>query len=255
MNKRRQTSNGMNITLLGYGNMGQEIERLLRASGRHSASIALQNAEEKIDMELVKSADVVIDFTSPEAVMQNIKAVTGAGKNMVVGTTGWYEHLNEVESLVKKSGTGLIYAQNFSIGANIFFQAVAHATRLTSAFGNYDVCGLEIHHAGKKDSPSGTALRTAKEILENSATKKVLQTGKLDREIKPEELHFASVRGGKNPGFHEVIFDSEADAITISHAAHSRAGFAEGALLAAEFINGKKGVYTFDDMVRAKKIT
>ncbi|MDO8481932.1 MAG: 4-hydroxy-tetrahydrodipicolinate reductase [bacterium] len=243
----------MNIALLGHGNMGQEIERLARINAAHAVSIALTNAGGKIDMGLVKNADVVIDFTSPEVVLQNIRTIVSAGKNMVVGTTGWYENLDEVAGLVKKSGTGLIYAQNFSIGANIFFQAVAHATKLTSAFGNYDVYGLEIHHAGKKDSPSGTALRTAKEILENSKTKKTLVTGKLDRQINPDELHFASVRGGKNPGFHEVVFDSSADAITISHSAHSREGFAEGALLAAEFINGKKGLYTFDDVMHAKK--
>ena len=253
MNIQRQTSNGMNITLLGYGNMGKEIERIARAKGTHTVSIALQNAGEKIDMDLVNGADVVIDFTSPEIVLQNIRTVVSAGKNMVVGTTGWDEHLGEGEKLVKEKGVGLIYAQNFSIGANIFFQAVANATKLTSVFGNYDVYGLEIHHAGKKDSPSGTALRTAKEILENSKTKKTLVTERLDRQINPEELHFASVRGGKNPGFHEVVFDSNADAITISHSAHNREGFAEGALLAAEFINGKKGVYTFDDVVRAKK--
>ncbi|MDO8561224.1 MAG: 4-hydroxy-tetrahydrodipicolinate reductase [bacterium] len=243
----------MNITLLGYGNMGKEIERIAHAKGAHAVSIALQNAGTKIDMGLIGAADVVIDFTSPEIVLQNIRTIASAGKNMVVGTTGWHEHVNEVKGLVEKSGTGLVYGQNFSIGANIFFQLVANATKLTSAFGAYDVCGLEIHHAGKKDSPSGTALRTAKEILENSTTKKVLQTEKLDRQIKPEELHFASVRGGKNPGFHEVVFDSAADAITISHAAHGREGFAEGAILAAEFINGKKGVYTFDDVVRTKK--
>ncbi len=243
----------MQITLLGHGNMGKEIERLARAKGIYSVSIALQNAGEKIDMELVGAADVVIDFTSPEIVLQNIRTVLSAGKNMVVGTTGWYEHLGEVRKLVEKSGAGLIYAQNFSIGANIFFQVVANATKLTSAFGNYDVYGLEIHHAGKKDSPSGTALQTAKEILDNSATKKILQTEKLDRQIRPDELHFASVRGGNNPGFHEVVFDSAADAITISHAAHGREGFAEGAFLAAEFIKGKKGLFTFDDVMRAKK--
>ena len=244
----------MKISILGHGNMGSEIERLVRAGGVHSVSIALENMSPKIDMALIKEADVVIDFTSPEIVMQNIKTIVSARKNMVVGTTGWYEQLGEVEKLVQKNGTGLIYGQNFSIGANIFFQLVARATKLTSAFGNYDPYGLEIHHVGKKDSPSGTALRTAKEILENSATKKTLQTEKLDRQIKPDELHFASLRGGRNPGYHQVVFDSPADSITISHSAHNREGFAGGAILAAEFINGKKGVYTFDDVIRDKNI-
>lgn len=234
--------------------MGSEIERLARAQGAHSVSIALENMSPKIDMSLIKEADVVIDFTSPEIVMQNIRTIVSAGKNMVVGTTGWYENLGAVEKLVKKNGTGLIYAQNFSIGANIFFQLVARAAKLTSAFGNYDPYGLEIHHAGKKDSPSGTALRTAREILENSSTKNTLQTEKLDRKIRPDELHFASLRGGRNPGYHQVVFDSPADSITISHSAHNREGFAGGAILAAEFINGKKGLFTFDDVIQSKHV-
>ena len=121
---------GMKISILGHGNMGSEIERLIRAGGAHEVSIALENASPKIDMGLIKEADVVIDFTSPEIVLQNIRTIVSAGKNMVVGTTGWYEQLGEVEKLVQKNGTGLIYAQNFSIGANIFFRLVAHATKI-----------------------------------------------------------------------------------------------------------------------------
>src|SRR3989338_3596581 len=245
----------MHIGLLGHGKMGNEIERLVRAGGTYTVSvIGLKEPTGKIDGASLKKADVVIDFTSPEIVLNNIKTVASAGKNMVVGTTGWYEHLDEVAKIVKKRGTGLIYGQNFSIGANVFFRAVAHATKLFSEFKEYDVSGLEIHHAGKKDSPSGTALRTAEEILQNSKVKSVLQTGKLDRKIRPEELHFASVRGGINPGFHEVIFDSSADAVTISHAAHNRQGFAQGAILAAEFIRDKKGLFIFDDVLKSHGI-
>lgn len=246
---------GMNIALLGHGNMGKEIERLIGLAGVHDATVVpIDETTGAIDTAKLKTADVVIDFTSPEIVLNDIKTVAKAGKNMVVGTTGWQEHLPEVEKIVRESGIGLIYGQNFSIGANVFFRAVAHATKLFSEFKEYDVSGLEIHHAGKKDSPSGTALRTAEEILKNSTVKTTLQTAKLDRKIRPEELHFASVRGGVNPGFHEVIFDSPADAVTISHSAHNRQGFAQGAILAAEFINGKKGLYTFDDVVKAHGI-
>ncbi|MDO8552981.1 MAG: 4-hydroxy-tetrahydrodipicolinate reductase [bacterium] len=245
----------MNIALLGHGNMGLEIERLVRASGTHTVSvIGMEEPSGAIDTAGLKNAEVVIDFTSPEIVMNDIRTVAKEGKNLVVGTTGWQEHLPEVEKIVRESGIGLIYGQNFSIGANIFFRAVAHATKLFSAFKDYDVYGLEIHHAGKKDSPSGTALRTAQEILQNSSTKKILTTGKLDRKVRPEELHFASVRGGVNPGFHEVVFDSPADAVTISHSAHNREGFAQGAILAAEFIQGKKGLFTFDDVMKAHGI-
>ena len=245
----------MHIGLLGHGNMGTEIERLVRVAGVHDVSvIGLTEPAGGIDTAGLENADVIIDFTSPEIVLNDIRTVAKAGKNLVVGTTGWQEHLPEVEKVVRESGIGLIYGQNFSIGANIFFRAVAHATKLFSAFKEYDVSGHEIHHAGKKDSPSGTALRTAEEILQNSKVKTTLQTAKLDRKILPEELHFSSVRGGVNPGFHEVIFDSPADAVTISHAAHNRQGFAQGAILAAEFINGKKGLYTFDDVMKAHGI-
>ncbi|MDO8522630.1 MAG: 4-hydroxy-tetrahydrodipicolinate reductase [bacterium] len=245
----------MRIALLGHGNMGSEVERLIRAAGTHAVSIiGLTEPDGVMDTVGLNNADVVIDFTSPEIVLNDITTVAKAGKNMVVGTTGWQEHLTDVEKIVRESGIGLIYGQNFSIGANIFFRAIAHATKLFSAFKEYDVAGLEIHHAGKKDSPSGTALRTAQEILQNSTVKKTLQTGRLDRKIRPDELHFASVRGGVNPGFHEVIFDSNADAVSISHAAHNREGFARGAILAAEFIKGKKGLYTFDDVMKARGI-
>ena len=239
------------MALLGHGNMGKEIERLILAGGKHRiVSIGLQRKQDVFPVEEIRKADVVIDFTSADIVLENIKRVAAAGKNMVVGTTGWYEHLDDVKKVVQKSGTGLIYGQNLSVGATIFFQVVAHATRLAAAFGDYDVYGFEIHHAAKKDSPSGTALRTAQEILKNSSTKKTLQTGRLDRQRNPDELHFASIRGGRNPGFHQIVFDSNADSITLSHAAHNRVGFAEGAILAAEFIQGKKGMYTFDDVMK-----
>jgi 4-hydroxy-tetrahydrodipicolinate reductase len=241
----------MKIILFGHGNMGSEIEKLINESGKHQIiAINLEHIGDKIDEEKVKSADVVIDFTSPEIVLGNIKRVAALGVNMVVGTTGWYQNLDEVEEIVKKSGIGLIYAQNFSVGANIFFQVVAHAAKLMSKFGNYDVYGFEVHHTGKKDSPSGTALRIAKEIMGNFPTKSVVQTEKLDRKINSEELHFASIRAGRNPGFHQVTFDSAADSITLSHAAHNRRGFAEGAVLAAEFILGKKGLFTIDDVFK-----
>jgi 4-hydroxy-tetrahydrodipicolinate reductase len=243
----------MKIALLGHGNMGSEIEKLINELGNHQiVAINLEHLGDQIDEEKVKTADVVIDFTSPQIVIENIKRVSALGKNMVVGTTGWYKNLDEVEKIVTESGIGLIYAQNFSVGANIFFQVVAHAAKLMSRFGNYDVYGFEVHHTGKKDSPSGTALRIAKEIMGNFPAKSSVQTEKLDRQINPDELHFASIRGGRNPGFHQVVFDSSADSITLSHAVHNRRGFAEGALLAAEFIADKKGLFTIDDVFKSE---
>ncbi|MCL5784810.1 MAG: 4-hydroxy-tetrahydrodipicolinate reductase [Patescibacteria group bacterium] len=241
----------MQIALIGYGKMGHELENLINESGVHQVvSVSYRNPDEDLDKEGIKKADVVIDFTSPEVVVNTTKEVVGMGKNMVIGTTGWYDQMDEVKDLVEKAGVGLVYAQNFSIGANIFFKVVGFASQLASKFGSYDVAGFEIHHTGKKDSPSGTAKKIAQVIMENFPGKKKLETGRLDRQIEKDELHFASLRAGRNFGYHEVIFDSAADEIKLSHTAHSRRGFAEGALVAAEFIKDKKGFYTFDEVFK-----
>lgn len=241
----------MKIALIGYGNMGHEVENLINESGVHQVvSISYKNPKDGLDKEGITKADVVIDFTSPEVVVSTIKEVAGMGKNMVVGTTGWYDFLPEVKAVVKRAKTGFIYAQNFSIGANIFFKIVGFASSLFGKFGNYDVAGFEIHHTGKKDSPSGTAKKLASVIMENFPKKKKLETGRLDRQINKDELHFASLRAGRNPGYHEVIFDSLSDEIKLSHSAHGRRGFAEGALVAAEFIKNKKGFYSFDEVFK-----
>ncbi len=232
--------------------MGREVENLIKESGAHEViSVSFKNPGDSLDKAGIAKADVVIDFTSPEAVMSTIKEIAGMGKNMVVGTTGWYDQMDEVKEIIKKANTGFIYAQNFSVGANIFFKIVALASSLFSKFGDYDVAGFEIHHTGKKDSPSGTAKKMASVIMENFPKKTVLETGRLDRQVRPEELHFASIRAGRNAGYHEAIFDSMADEIKLSHSAHGRRGFAEGAIVAAEFIKDKKGFYTFDEVFKA----
>lgn len=242
----------MKIALVGYGKMGQEVENLINESGFHQVvSVSYRSPDDALDKEGIARCDVVIDFTSPEVVMKTIGEVAGMGKNMVVGTTGWYDLMDEVKELVEKSKTGLIYGQNFSIGANIFFQIVGFASKLFTKFGGYDVAGFEIHHTGKKDSPSGTAKKIASVIMENFPDKKRLEIGRVDRQIEKDELHFASLRTGRNFGFHEVIFDSAADEIKLSHTAHGRRGFAAGAVLAAEFIKEKKGFYSFDEVFKA----
>lgn len=235
----------MKIALIGYGNMGKEIEEVVKSGGKHEI-ISIASHSTGLDLEGVSKADVVIDFSSPEAVLTNILKVLELKKDMVVGTSGWYDKVEEVESWVKEAGTGLIYGQNFAIGTNIFFKLVEVASKLAAKYGDYDVFGYEVHHSGKKDSPSGTAFKTAAAIMENFPSKTKLETGRLDRKIQKEELHFASLRGGRNPGMHEVTFDSAADSITLSVQNHSRRGYAEGAIMSAEFINGKKGMYSFD---------
>jgi 4-hydroxy-tetrahydrodipicolinate reductase len=237
----------MKIALIGYGNMGREIEAVVNQEGKHEIS-SISSSSRGLDEDGLKNADVVIDFSSPEVAIENIRKVSDLGKNMVVGTSGWYHDIKEVEAIIDGAGTGLIYGQNFAIGTNIFFKLVETASKLFSKFGDYDVFGYEVHHTGKKDSPSGTAFKTADVILGNFPSKNKLETGRLDRKIEPDELHFASIRGGRNPGMHEVTFESEADSITLKVQNHNRRGYAQGAVTAAEFIEGKKGVYSFDSL-------
>lgn len=245
----------MKIALIGYGNMGQEIEKLVQSAPKNQiVSVSYKNKSDKLDKIGIKKADIAIDFTSSEIVLENIKEVLALGKRIVVGTTGWYDNIDEVKTLVKKNRGGLIFGKNFSVGANIFFKIISYSSKLLDKYGGYDIYGLEMHHKGKKDSPSGTAKKIAELVIANSKSKKTAQFDKLDRQVKDDELHFASLRGGNNFGFHEVIFDSIADEIKLSHQAHNRRGFAQGALLAAEFIINKRGLWAFEDLFDKEKI-
>ena len=239
----------MKIALIGYGNMGQEVGKAALESGKHEiVSVSYRNKSDSLDLAGIKKADVAIEFTAPQVVLSNIEQVAKLGIPLVVGTTGWYDELPKVKKIVSSHKIGLIYGQNFSIGANIFFQVVAEASRRFHKVGGYDVYGFELHHKGKKDSPSGTAKKLADIIMKNFPSKKKLQNSPLDRQINQEELHFASLRGGRNPGLHEIIFDSPADEVRLTHQAHGRRGFALGSIMAAEFIKGKKGLHTFDEI-------
>lgn len=239
----------MKIALIGYGNMGQEITRIIEQERAHEiVSVSYRDISDSLDLNGIKKADVAINFTSPEIILRDIQKVADLGINLVVGTTGWYDHLPEVKRVVQKAKIGFIYAHNFSIGVNLFFQIVNSASKLISKYDSYDVYGVEIHHRGKKDSPSGTAKKLAEIISKNFTAKQKHQYEKLDRKIAPSELHFASIRGGTNPGRHEVIFDSPADDIILTHQAKNRTGFALGAVRAAEFIYNKKGFYNFEEL-------
>ncbi len=229
--------------------MGREVEKAVKEGKKHEiVSISFEKIEDGLDAKGIKKADVAIDFTAPDIILSNISAISKIGTNLVIGTTGWYERLEEVKKIVAKYKTGIIYGSNFSIGANVFFQIVRQASERFAPFPEYDVYGIETHHIGKKDSPSGTAKTLGGIILANSKTKKVLQNERLNRQIRPEELHFSSVRGGVNPGRHEIVFDSAADEIRLIHQAKGRQGFAQGAIMAAEYIKGKKGLYNFEEL-------
>src|SRR3989338_4798924 len=229
----------MNIAIIGYGRMGQEIEKIARNRGINIQSIIDPNAKSATHSEIneksMKNVDVCIDFTRPDAVLENIKRISKFRKNIVVGTTGWYDRLDEARKIVKNADIGLIYAPNFSIGVNIFFRIVGNAAKIMDKFDDYDVFGYELHHSKKLDSPSGTAKAIEKILAQNIRRKK--------------EINFTSVRSGNIPGTHAVGFDSTADTIELKHVARNREGFAAGALMAAEWIRNKKGFYSIDDMM------
>ncbi len=173
----------VNITLLGYGKMGQEIEKIAQERGHKIVSIIDSNINEnqinkinvfkEINQESLKNTEVVIDFTHPSTILHNINLVLENKKNIVIGTTGWYDHLGEVEALVKKSDTGAIWSGNFSIGVNAFFRIIKESAKVFNKIENYDVMGLEIHHKNKADSPSGTAKMLSKIIIDNTDKKKM----------------------------------------------------------------------------------
>jgi len=236
------------LGLIGFGKMGQEIARLAEQRGHEI--MAKFNGENPLKATTnVDSIDVFIEFTHPEAVVVNVRAVAQFEKPLVIGTTGWNEQLHEVEKIVKGTQIGLIYASNFSIGMNLFFKIVENAAGLFDKFEEYDPFINEVHHKMKEDSPSGTALSLGKILLEKISRKRDILPGTSQGQILPEQLHVTSTRTGDVPGTHMVGFESEADSIELKHTARNRSGFAIGALYAAEWIIGKTGVFTMDDFM------
>jgi 4-hydroxy-tetrahydrodipicolinate reductase len=226
----------MNVLLLGRGKTGSLVAEVA-AERKHHVRIAgaKENADgAALSAKNLHDIDTVIDFTAPHCVLANIKACIKAGKNMVVGTTGWYNELDHVRKLVDQHKTGFLYAPNFSIGVNLFLEVA----RAAAAALQHDYTGqiFERHHAHKKDAPSGTAIALQHVVRESSGTS--------------EPLEITSFREGEVVGFHEVIFESAADRIYLSHDAKSRRGFAEGAVRAAEWLAAKKGFYDFKDVWR-----
>lgn len=236
------------LGLIGFGKMGQEVARLAEQRGPEiAARFEIENPlKVNTNVDLI---DAFIEFTHPEAVVENVKTVARLQKPLVIGTTGWYEQLSEVEKIVKESQIGLIYASNFSIGMNLFFKIAENAAELFDKFEEYDPSIHEIHHKMKIDSPSGTALSLGKILLEKIKRKSDILSGTSEGQISPEQLHITSTRTGNVPGTHIVGFESEADSIGLKHTARNRSGFALGALYAAEWIIGKTGLFTMDDFM------
>ena len=241
----------MNLVIVGYGRMGREVEAVAKARGHEIVARVDPDGgdEPTLTPESAGRADVAVEFSLPEAAVPNAELYSNSGLSAVVGTTGWYDRLDEVRALVEAGGAALIYGSNFSVGAHMYFRLVAHAARLINSVPDYDVLGYEIHHRRKKDSPSGTALSISDLILNGCDRKTEVVTEKLDRAILPHELHMASVRGGEMPGVHSVMLDSEADTIELRHTVRTRRGLALGAVMAAEWVQGKRGFFRVEEFI------
>ena len=237
----------MRLAIIGYGKMGKEIERLAIERG-WTVGLRVDIDTPSVSSSQRNSVDVVIHFANAHTLVDDLTPWAEAHKSIVVGTTGWQDQLSKVQNLVTKYQIGLIYASNFSLGVNIFFHLVKSAAQMMNQFPEYDAYIHEIHHKNKVDSPSGTALTMGKIILQHLQRKKEILNVPPTGKIRPEQLHISSTRSGAIVGTHILAFDSSADTIELKHTAKDRSGFAIGALLAAEWICNKKGLYTMDDV-------
>lgn len=235
----------MKIALVGYGKMGKTIEQIARNRGHEIVSIIDVNNSGDFESEAFKQADVAIEFTTPATAFDNYMKCFAAGVPVVSGTTGWLSRLDEVKRMCAEEGKTFFYASNFSIGVNIFFALNKYLAKIMNNFPSYDVRMTEVHHIHKLDAPSGTAITLAEGVLENLDRK---ERWTLETAEKPTDLPIHAIREGEVPGIHEIVYESDADTISIKHDAKSRAGFALGAVLAAEFTAGKKGFLGMNDL-------
>ena len=224
------------LAIVGYGKMGKLVEQL---APQYGFEVALKLDEfnntgfEGITAENFRWIDVAIDFSIPPAVPRNAQGIAALGVNLVIGTTGWLEHMDAVKAAVKQHGIGVVWSPNFSVGVNAFLKVVALAARLLASEAEYGAWAWEIHHVTKKDAPSGTLLKLVDEMKKAGYAR---------------GIDVGSNRAGAHPGTHEIGFDSAADTITLRHTARSREGFARGALKAAQWVIGKKGFHEFADI-------
>lgn len=232
------------IALLGYGKMGKTIEEIAVEKGHH----IVYKSSMELDVESLKAADVAIDFSVPEAAFRNIKACLENGIPVVSGTTGWLEKYEEAKSICEKKQGAFLYASNFSIGVNLFFELNKKLAELTKTFPDYKPSIEETHHTAKLDAPSGTAISLAEQIIEK--TNKT--NWKLQESAEPigeSSIPITAFRVANVPGTHTIKYQSEIDDLEIKHTAHSRKGFAMGAVMAAEWIPGKSGCFGMKDVL------
>ena len=230
----------MKIALLGYGKMGKVIERIALERGHE---IVLKKSS-SASFDGLETADVAIDFSVPDSAVCNISECFATNVPIVCGTTGWLEQYNDMVALCTEKNGGFIYGSNFSLGVNVFFELNEYLAKMMANLNQYTVSMEEIHHTQKLDAPSGTAISLANGVIKNSA----YQEWTLENPSE-HQIHIDAKRIENIPGTHSVFYDSEVDQIEIKHTAHSREGFALGAVIAAEWLVGKKGVYTMKDVL------
>ena len=236
----------LNIALIGYGKMGKAIEEIAIQRG-HTISLKIDlNTMDQFIGENLQKCDVAIEFTSPHSAVQNINTCLKAGLPILSGSTGWLNNWDKVSTICKETNGSLLYASNYSVGVNIFFEINKRLAQLMNPHAEYDINMTEIHHTEKKDAPSGTAITLAEQILENIERKKQWVN---ENSFEKEDLLIVSERIDPAPGTHIVKYSSAIDDIEISHTAHSRKGFATGAILAAEFLYNKKGIFNMKDVL------
>ncbi|HCQ30258.1 MAG TPA: 4-hydroxy-tetrahydrodipicolinate reductase [Flavobacteriales bacterium] len=236
----------MKIALIGYGKMGKEIENIALERGHE---IVLKSTSKTPQEEIAQKlllADVAIEFSTPKSAVKNIYICFETNTPVVIGTTGWYDQYNEVKETCLKTNSTMLAATNCSLGVNIFFEINKYLAKMMNNQPQYNVAVEEIHHIHKLDAPSGTAISIAEQIIENLDRKK---HWKNELSENTEDLEIISIREGEVPGTHKVVYSSDIDDIEIMHKAHNRKGFAQGAVVAAEFIAGKKGIFTMKDVL------
>ncbi len=238
----------MNIGLIGYGKMGREIDAIAQERG-HSITARLTSQSSPSDWDQLKEADVCIEFSRPEAAIDNFRHCFENGIPLVTGTTGWYDRFEEVKELCTQKNGAFFWASNFSIGVNLFWQVNTQLAQLMAGYPEYNVTLQEIHHTQKLDAPSGTAITTAEQIIDQ---REELNGWSLSTEPDDtSKLSIEAIREGDVKGTHTVRYESAIDSIELTHAAKNRKGFAIGAVLAAEYLKDKTGVFTMKDLLGA----
>ena len=237
----------MKISLIGNGKMGQAVVNFAKKTGHTLINVFDIDNISELTIENLQKADVVFEFTQPEAAFKNIMMCIDAGVPCISGTTGWLDKLDLVKNRCKSEGKTFFYASNFSIGVNILFKVNDFLSKIMNKYPSYDISLTETHHIHKKDAPSGTAIQIANKIIENLDRK---TTWKLDDLSNDEVVSITAIRDGEVPGVHTVTYNSDVDFVEIKHSAKNRQGLAQGAVMAAEFIKDKIGFFTMGDLLK-----